>query len=395
MKKLLLTAFVFSHLLSLGQIKMGQIDEPIEPLKNELIEPVPTYDSIQNFVSYWSYCNGYESDPYRFKHKEDVKPCDINDFYRRYEGLQIYYPDFKNNYKINEIRLFQYSNFDTLTWDKVGNKTYKIIDIKAGTNNFPQFKSLKEKYPNIYINDENEKWNNSLIFILKDIHSNDTLCVFDNDVTNQKFILVPYYNSIRKKYLNKDLVPKNYIACLVKPKEYERAYWAEEGSNIKCVDISIVHNGDLYNDCKKFSIDEQDVTIAYKLKQDSVIYYLDDKYERRYSNYSGNRTFMPNIMYYFELRNIHEKQLSENINNELKEENIRRNNLISNFGKEYGTLIFQGKVKIGMSKKMCEESWGITNSKQKITDNSGVSEVWRYNKGTLVFKNGILTKIVN
>ena len=48
-----------------------------------------------------------------------------------------------------------------------------------------------------------------------------------------------------------------------------------------------------------------------------------------------------------------------------------------------------------MSKKMCEESWGITNNKQKITDNSGVSEVWRYNKGTLVFKNGILTKIVN
>ena len=54
MKKLLLTVFVFTHLLSLAQIKMGQIEEPIEPVKSELIESVPAYDSIQNFVTYWS-----------------------------------------------------------------------------------------------------------------------------------------------------------------------------------------------------------------------------------------------------------------------------------------------------------------------------------------------------
>jgi len=58
-------------------------------------------------------------------------------------------------------------------------------------------------------------------------------------------------------------------------------------------------------------------------------------------------------------------------------------------------LIYQGKVKIGMSKKMCVESWGETSSRQKITDKRGVSEVWRYNTGTLVFRNSVLTKIIN
>ena len=248
---------------------------------------------------------------------------------------------------------------------------------------------------NLHINEENEDWSYSLIFILKDVVSNDTLYVFDNDISNQKFILVPYYNSLRKKFLNKDFVLLNYESCLVKPHESERVFWTEEGVKLKCLDISIIHNNNLYDDCQKWGMDEQDITIIYKLKQDSVIYYLDDKYNRKYSNYSGNNTFMPIIMYYFELQKEYEKQIQESKRSELKEENSRKNYLISSFGKEYGMLIYQGKVKIGMSKKMCVESWGETDSRQKITDKTGVSEVWRYNTGTLVFRNGVLTTIIN
>jgi len=395
MKKILLITFICTHLLSFGQIKMGQIEESAKKEKIELIESVPPYDSIQNFVTYSSYFDGYGSDPYRFKHEEGIKPCKLNDFYKRYIGLQIYYPDFKNNYKVNEIQLLKYSNFDLLSWTEVGNKTYKIIDIKVGTNNLPQYKSIKKRYPDLRINEENEDWNHSLIFILKDIVSNDTLCVFDNEISNQKFILVPYYNSLRKKFLNKDFVQVNYNSCLVKPNNSESLFGTEGDVKLKCLDISIIHNSNLYNDCQKWNMDEQDITIIYKLKQDSVIYYLDDKLDRKYSNYPGNGTFMPNIMYYFELQKEYEKQIKESKKSELKEENSKRNSLINSFGKEYGMLIYQGKVKIGMSKKMCVESWGETSSRQKITDKRGVSEVWRYNTGTLVFRNSVLTKIIN
>lgn len=386
MKNLLLLTFIFTVSFSFSQIRMGQIETSGKKEQIDNVESVPVYDSIQNFVNYWRYCNGDKyNDPYHFKHMEGVKPCNLNDFYKRYIGLQIYYPDYKNNYRENEIHLFKNSNFDSISWAQAGDKTYKIIDIKAGTNNFYQYNILKNKYPNLHFNEENEDFNHALIFILKDMNSNDTLYVVDNECSNQEFILIPYLNSLKRLCLNKNFILNDYEGCLVKPNENNR-YWTEPNEILKCIDIFIVHNSSLY-DPAVCNCEGQDITILYKFKRDSIIYYFDDNYDR-----SGK--FMPNIMYYFTLKNEYDEQKIIEKEIKLKEENIKKNNLISKFGKEYGILIYSKKVKVGMTKKMCIEAWGETSLCRKFIDKEGESEVCQYNNGTLVFRNGILTKIM-
>lgn len=70
--------------------------------------------------------------------------------------------------------------------------------------------------------------------------------------------------------------------------------------------------------------------------------------------------------------------------------------MIRTYGKTNGTLIIQGKVKIGFSKKMCEESWGKPYSINKSTGSWGVHEQWVYSGDSyLYFENGKLTAIDN
>ena len=64
------------------------------------------------------------------------------------------------------------------------------------------------------------------------------------------------------------------------------------------------------------------------------------------------------------------------------------------FGKENGTLIAEQKVRIGMTSKMCEYSWGKPKSINKTTGTYGVHEQWVYGSSQyLYFENGILTDI--
>ena len=76
------------------------------------------------------------------------------------------------------------------------------------------------------------------------------------------------------------------------------------------------------------------------------------------------------------------------------EEERRRQSLIDRYGAEYGKLIFERKVAIGMSAKMCREAWGTpSNITTTITANSK-NEVWFYYNNKLVLHNDKLIKIV-
>ena len=68
---------------------------------------------------------------------------------------------------------------------------------------------------------------------------------------------------------------------------------------------------------------------------------------------------------------------------------------IQRFGEVNGNLIFQGKVKIGMTKEMCETAWGKSLWSSKTTTEHGTIEILYYGYGySLYFDNGIL-KIIN
>ena len=63
------------------------------------------------------------------------------------------------------------------------------------------------------------------------------------------------------------------------------------------------------------------------------------------------------------------------------------------FGKENFYNILQGKVKIGMTKEMCELSWGLPKDINKTLTNKSSSEQWVYEENYLYFDNNELTAI--
>jgi len=61
------------------------------------------------------------------------------------------------------------------------------------------------------------------------------------------------------------------------------------------------------------------------------------------------------------------------------------------FGAENWELISKGKVKIGMTSKMCEISWGKPKSINETITSGNKNEQWIYPSNYLYFENGILT----
>lgn len=61
------------------------------------------------------------------------------------------------------------------------------------------------------------------------------------------------------------------------------------------------------------------------------------------------------------------------------------------FGNENWQRILDGKVKIGMTKEMCELSWGKPKSINRTIVSGKISEQWVYSENYLYFDNGIMT----
>lgn len=63
------------------------------------------------------------------------------------------------------------------------------------------------------------------------------------------------------------------------------------------------------------------------------------------------------------------------------------------FGEEIFEVILKGKVKIGMTKEMCQLSWGKPKSINETITSGKTREQWVYSDNYLYFDNGILTVI--
>ncbi len=70
--------------------------------------------------------------------------------------------------------------------------------------------------------------------------------------------------------------------------------------------------------------------------------------------------------------------------------------LCKKYGQTYGKIIFERKVRIGMTKAMCIDAWGKPQSINTSTGAWGVHEQWVYGLSSyLYFENGKLTSIQN
>ena len=91
-----------------------------------------------------------------------------------------------------------------------------------------------------------------------------------------------------------------------------------------------------------------------------------------------------------------EKQMAEDIARYKKEKQEYIAGLVAMYGEEYGNLIADRKVAIGMTEEMCRKAWGRPHDIYNTTTKWGVSSVWVYNYKTyLYFYNGELKQIDN
>lgn len=91
-----------------------------------------------------------------------------------------------------------------------------------------------------------------------------------------------------------------------------------------------------------------------------------------------------------------EKQRAEDEARYEREEQEYRASLVATYGEEYGNLIADRKVAIGMTEEMCRKAWGRPHDKYNTTTKWGVSSVWVYNyKTSLYFYDGELKQIDN
>ena len=70
---------------------------------------------------------------------------------------------------------------------------------------------------------------------------------------------------------------------------------------------------------------------------------------------------------------------------ELKE---LENELARKFGRSNAKLILDGKVRLGWTKQMCEESWGTPYDSTRVTTRFGTAEAWWYGDGSILYFQG-------
>lgn len=102
---------------------------------------------------------------------------------------------------------------------------------------------------------------------------------------------------------------------------------------------------------------------------------------------------------YYRLVHIFENSLGERIKSGGNKgrvtfwEKETAENYRSKFGDQNWELIVNGKVSIGMTKDMCELSWGKPDKINETITSEITSEQWVFADNTLYFDNGILTAI--
>ena len=347
----------YSH----SQVTITSFDKK-EKVEEE-ITPQPLYDSLEKFKSFYDYY--YELDHQNYlSGLSKPKRCSKEIYYKRYVGLQVYYPPYSDKFDNEYIYIMKQPFDKLLKWSDVGNRYYTIMNI------FDDYKSLPpENKKDLEIVPE-KKRSYSQIFVLKDNTSGDIIYSIGSD---RYLILVPYLEKLKQIYDGKEVVATGDFSANTIPLTGQF--------------VSII-SGSIWK-CK-VSLIREDEIIDHGGEELIIVYILNNE-NKNIIALTKPDYGCPVMEYSFILKNDYiklEKQSKQ-------EKQSKANNYIKKFGKVYGPLVEQGKVKIGMTKKMCEESWGNNHNSYKTTNSSGEKDVWNYsNSRSLVFANGILEKII-
>lgn len=250
----------------------------------------------------------------------------------------------------------RFGAFDNQVFNIVG-----VDSIKAGTNSYPSTHFY------LIVNNNNYPNNHYLeVGMAHDRYSYNGKLENRGQLTASNFIILGYFEKMKELNIGKLLVNKyenNTHPLGTTPILYNLS---------DATPLTKIPKDNVWRVVDYTFVDTQDYKgISYILTSDSI----QDVFCRAYD---GN--FTPYDEY---LKNKGERADWEK-------------KMIRLYGKTNGNLIIDGKVKLGFSKKMCEEAWGIPSDINKSTGSWGTHEQWVYGSGSyLYFENGRLTAIDN
>jgi len=122
------------------------------------------------------------------------------------------------------------------------------------------------------------------------------------------------------------------------------------------------------------------------LKICDSLYQLKEKFLNSTSQYSDNTNI------YFFIGNRYDISIDV-VNNKIVHIGLFKfETNIEKYGDKWGKLVDEGKIQLGMTKEMVEDSWGKPDDINRSVGSWGVHEQWIYSSGTyLYFENSKLT----
>lgn len=173
--------------------------------------------------------------------------------------------------------------------------------------------------------------------------------------------------------------------------QYRRYCWfLEKGKSIysdtlKFVMFRLTHRRSIYIDETGKMMRRKDITYLQNQLND-----ITKKSEKYYDMYMNKRNAE------YEAAKLAEQKRQQEIK-EVEKRKLERKrqqekeSLISAYGERYGTLIFEHKITLGMTKEMCLKAWGKPRHKTIRKILGGTQEVWYYGVAHyLILNNGVV-----
>lgn len=160
------------------------------------------------------------------------------------------------------------------------------------------------------------------------------------------FLVVGYFEKFKKSFINKNFMLKPYKYNSSKDINTGKEINATIGTKWKCTDVTL-------------SNDTNDMIIVLRDNKKQEISFMPEYFSQEYGIFSYAKA----VKYR------------------------------KRFGTQKWNTILNGKVSIGMTKEMCELSWGKPESINSTITSYGKREQWVYDSNYLYFDNGILDAI--
>jgi|GEM_PF-3216436 len=363
MRKIIITLFIaLSTSIVSSQITMGTSPNRANPEKETI--KAPPYENHQNFMHYEEYY-GYNPSKEKTPTKEE--------FYSRYNGLKIFYPNYSNNYKEKSIFIIKNEPFfNLLERENINDRYFEIVKIEEnfGSTSF---------YTNI--NDRNKEYlKTDLLFTLKDTISNDTIYIVESQTS---FVLVTFYENLMGFFSeNSFTATQDFSADKLPLTKTNGSLYIDKGTEWKGR-FSLLRGRDI-NLFPEEKITDKDQDLLYM----AILGNGNDTIIMNITKSNSGRWWFTEV---FTTKDAAKEQ-SKKSETERKEE---LNKLVKKYGQNYGTLVFNKKGTIGMNKEMCQDIYGITLNKKSYTAAKGEIEIWEYTGVLkLYFTNGKLSEII-